>query len=107
MTFECASKSRRKVERWKSVIPKLKRYGSHHGMMIESLSEKTVLFDKTSYGTFAYKPYSRLVCYLGNLEDKFCVTEKLVEVLGEVDGISVADALWTISDKIDGTKPTG
>ncbi|MBK5201880.1 MAG: hypothetical protein JJE21_10200 [Spirochaetaceae bacterium] len=39
-------------------------------------------------------------CHLGTLDDKFYSTEKLSNVLGKIDGITVASALYSIADKI-------
>ena len=39
-------------------------------------------------------------CHLVNLKDKFLNTEKLVKVLGKVDGITVATALYSMADEI-------
>lgn len=40
-------------------------------------------------------------CHLVNLKDKFWNTEKLTEVLGKVDGITVTEALFAVSDTIE------
>ena len=39
-------------------------------------------------------------CHLVDLKDKFWNTEKLVEVLGTADGITVATALYALADLI-------
>jgi len=38
-------------------------------------------------------------CHLVDLKDRFWNTEKLSDVLGEVDGITVAEALYALADK--------
>jgi len=40
-------------------------------------------------------------CHLSNLKDKYWNTERLTAVLGEVDGITVAQALYVLADKVD------
>lgn len=40
-------------------------------------------------------------CHLSDLEDKFWNTEQLIPILGEVDGITVAQALYTLADKLN------
>lgn len=40
-------------------------------------------------------------CHLASLKDKFWNTEKLTEVLGKVDGITVASALYALADKAE------
>lgn len=39
-------------------------------------------------------------CHLSDLKDKFWNSEKLTAVLGEVDGITVAQALYALADKV-------
>ena len=38
-------------------------------------------------------------CHLVDLKDRFWNTEKLSDVLGEVDGITVAESLYALADK--------
>jgi hypothetical protein len=40
-------------------------------------------------------------CHLVSLKDKFWNTEKLSAVLGKVDGITAAQALFSIADSIE------
>lgn len=89
MFFDCARKKGKKIERWKGAILGLREYASH------------VVFGKTVCGGFACMPDFGAGCHLAGLNDKFWNTEKLTEVLGEVDGITVASALYALSDKID------
>ena len=39
-------------------------------------------------------------CHLADLKDKFWNTEKLTKVLGNVDGITVASALYVLANEI-------
>lgn len=100
MVFECIKKLGGKTEVWKGDITTFKNYGSHYEIRIESRSGILVLFGKTSSGGFACMPDFGVGCYLTDLKDKFWNTEKLVEVLGKIDGITVASALYALADEI-------
>lgn len=95
MTFECKMDS----ERWQGKIKKFIDYGSHFEIFIESRSSILILFGKTSLGGFACIPDFQVGCHLTNLKDKFWNTEKLSSVLGNVDGITVATALYQLSQE--------
>ena len=69
-------------------------------MRIQSRSGITVIFGESSYGYFACIPDFDAGCHLGSLKDKRWNTERLVNALGEIDGITVACALYAISDRI-------
>lgn len=101
MFFECVRKNGKKTERWKGAILGLREYASHCEFRIESLSGIMVVFGKTVCGGFACMPDFGAGCHLAGLDDIFWNTEKLTEVLGEVDGITVASALYALSDKVD------
>jgi len=89
------------VERWKGTIHRLINYGSHFEIRIDSRSGIMVLFGKTSQGGFACMPDYNTGCHLSDFKDKFWNTEKLTAVLGKVDGITVAEALYALADKVD------
>ena len=101
MVFECIYKTSKKTERWKGKILYLRKCGSHYELRIESLSSITVIFGKTTHGAFACMPDFRAGCHLGNPKDEVWNTEKLAQALGEIDGITVATALYTLADKIE------
>ncbi|WP_028309332.1 DUF6618 family protein [Desulfitibacter alkalitolerans] len=100
LSFECRMKTDSGIERWNGIIPKVVNHGSHFEIGIESRSGITVVFGKTSNGGFACMPDYNTGCHLSNLKDKFWNTEKLTAVLGEVDGITVAQALYVLADKL-------
>jgi len=100
MLFECENKTNHQVERWKGKIIELKNHGNHYEMRIESRSGLLVIFGKSTQGGFACMPDFGVGCHLVDLKDVFWNTEKLTEVLGKVDGITVASALYSIADKI-------
>ncbi len=100
MIFECINKTEKRSQRWTGKVHTLINYGTHYELRIESRSSLLVLFGKTSQGGFACMPDFGAGCHLVNPRDKFWNTEKLIQVLGKVDGITVASALYAIADKI-------
>ena len=99
ITFDCIWKHGRKTEHWKGMIPEVINYGSHYEIWIKSRSGIMVMFGKTSRGGFACMPDFRVGCHLVDLKDIFWNTEKLTGVLGKVDGITVARALYSLDEK--------
>jgi len=100
MIFECVKQSGKRKEKWPGRITYLRNYGSHFELQIESRSSLMVLFGKTSRGFFASIPDFGSGCHLVNPDDIFWNTESLSRVLGKVDGITVATALYTLADKL-------
>ena len=100
MNFECINQTETESEKWEGVIKKCVKYDGYFEIMIESRSSLMVLFGKTSRGGFACIPDFGAGCHLVDLKDKFWNTEKLVEVLGTADGITVATALYALADLI-------
>ncbi len=101
VVFLCkAGKDTRLEETWQGVISFLWNFGSHYEMQIQSRSSITVLFGKTSRGYFTSIPDWQAGCYLVDFKDLFWNTEQLARIIGEVDGITVAKALYTIRDKV-------
>lgn len=96
VTFPC----RNEEELWYGVITYIENYGSHYEMHIESRSALTVIFGKTNVGNFLCIPAFNVGSELAELRDTFWNTERLISILGEVDGITVAEALYYISDTI-------
>ena len=78
---------------WGGFISALKIYGSHYEFTIQSRSSITVVFGETSCGYFACMPDFGVGCHLAKLNDAFWNTERLVTVLGIIDGVTVAQAL--------------
>jgi hypothetical protein len=100
MVFECVNKTKSRSEKWTGRITAFKNYGTHYEIKIESRSGILVLFGKTAQGAFACMPDFGVGCHLVSPRDMFWNTERLVRVLGKVDGITVATALNALSDKI-------
>ena len=89
------------IETWDGAILRLDKYGSHCEMRIESRSGIMVIFGRSSYGNFACMPDFNAGCHLSDLKDKFWNAERLSEVLGDVDGLTVACALAAVADKLE------
>lgn len=96
MEFECINKYKTKTERWKGRINSLKIYDEYYEFWIESRSSIHVIIGKTTRGRFACMPDYDAGCHLSNFLDEFWNREKLVRVLGKVDGITVASAVVAI-----------
>lgn len=101
MIFECVNECKKKKETWTGSITSMINYGSHFEIKIESRSSIMVLLGKTTLGNFACMPDFGAGCHLAKLKDKFYSTEKLSNVMGKIDGITVACALAAIADKVD------
>ena len=101
MIFECVNQTKKRKETWTGRIISMINYGSHFEIQIQSRSSILVLLGKTTLGNFACMPDFGAGCHLSKLKDKFYSTEKLVSVMGKVDGITVASALAAIADEID------
>ncbi len=100
MEFVCVNETSRKTERWRGEIIVLKNHGTHYEFRVESRSSILVIFGKTTQGWFACMPDFGAGCHLVNSKDRFWNTEKLSMILGKVDGITVASALFAISDHL-------
>lgn len=94
--FKCINQS--KNEKWEGVITRCINHGSHHEITIQSRSSIMVVFGKTSRGSFACMPDFGCGCHLVSLKNKLWNTEKLCGVLGKVDGITVATALYFLAE---------
>lgn len=101
ISFNCLMKKGKNTERWNGIIPRIIKHGSHYELRIESRSGIMVLFGKTSQGGFACMPDFGVGCHIVDLKDTFWNTEKLTAVLGKVDGITVAEALCALAEKLE------
>lgn len=86
------------IESWDGIIPKFENHGSHYEARIESRSGIMVVFGKTAQGGFACMPDYDGGCHLSYFKDRFWNTERLIHVLGEVDAVTVAQALFVLAD---------
>ncbi len=100
MVFKCERNTDDGKEVWEGIIPRVTKYKSHYEIRIEARSGIMVVFGESSRGNWACIPDWGVGCLLSSLKDKFWNTEQLTRLLGEVDGITVANALFTLADKI-------
>ena len=100
MIFKCERIVENGIEVWEGVIPRFTKYESHYEIRMEARSGIMVVFGKSSRGNWACIPDFGAGCYLSGFKDKFWNTEQLTKVIGEVDGITVANALYLLADKI-------
>lgn len=98
ITFNCSAKFGKKIEKWSGFISRYINHDGYYEILIESRSGIMVIFGKTSLGGFACMPDFEAGCHLVSLKDKFWNTEKLTRVLGKVDGITVAEALYALAE---------
>lgn len=98
MEFECVRITGKRAERWAGRVKSIKKFGSHYEIIIESRVLILVIFGKIAKGYFACIPDFDAGCYLDDLHDSFWNKEQLINVLGTVDGITVATALKMLSD---------
>ncbi len=94
--FRCKNKR----ETWIGHIRYMKNHGSHYEMYIESRSSILIIFGKKSSGNFLCVPDFNVGCELVELRDRFWNKERITSILGEVDGTTVEEALYTIRNRI-------
>jgi hypothetical protein len=97
MIFKCIKKSGKKFESWNGEIKNIKDYGNYYEAIIISRSSLFVVFGITSRGGFLCVPDFNKGCHLVTLSNSFWNKEKLIEILGEVDGLTVFFALYEFS----------
>jgi hypothetical protein len=100
MKFKCNTKFGEKKEEWIGSIKFLKEHKNCYEIFIESRSSIMVILGETSRGKFACMPDFGVGCHLVDLKDTFWNTERLVDVLGKIDGITVASALSCLSKNL-------
>ncbi|MEG1256385.1 DUF6618 family protein [Clostridium sp.] len=59
-----------------------------------------IIIGKTSFGKFVCIPNYNVGCYLSRFNDLFWNSEKLSELMGEVDGVTAATAIKFIEHKL-------
>ena len=94
--FKCIHKKKS----WFGSITMFENHGAHYEFLIQSRSSIMVVFGKTSRGYFACIPDFNVGCHLVNLNDIFWNTERLIEVLGVADGVTVASALMFLAKQL-------
>ena len=97
-TFIC----KHRKESWTGSIFSFTNFGSHYEFLIQSRSFGImVVFGKSSRGYFACMPDFDVGCNLANYNDVFWNTQRLSNVLGVVDGVTVACALLFLFKELE------
>jgi len=99
MIFKCQTKFNNKSEVWFGEIKYLKKY-THYEMFIDSRSSIRTIYGKLSEGSSLCLPDYGLGCRLVDLNDKFWNLEKLISLIGKVDGITLYNALLCLNKNI-------
>lgn len=94
--FECENER----EKWIGEIKYIKNYGSHYEMYVEGRSGLLVIFGEQSSGNFLCIPNFNVGSELSHLTDRFWNTERLTPIIGEVDAITIAEALYEVNNLI-------
>lgn len=97
-TFSCKLDTDEGTESWTGTITKIINHGSHYEIKIESRSGINVIVGTTDGGNFACIPDWGAGCHLSSFKDSFWNEERLNKILGPIDGITVAKALYAIAD---------
>jgi hypothetical protein len=101
INFNCKMDLDDKIVCWNGLIYDIHNYGNHYELKIESRSNLTVIIGCTSSGNFACIPDFNVGCHLSNLRDKFWNMERLSQIIGDVDGTTIAFALHAAADYIN------
>ena len=88
------------IETWKGKIVEYKVNDNILEMYIDSRSSLHIIIGKSKLGNFACVPNFEIGCYLSEFSDIFWNKEKLISLLGIVDGITVASAIKYIDNKL-------
>ena len=97
MIFNCEMNINKEIQRWKGKISSLKKCNNCYEIFIDSRSTLRVIFGEASFGGFASIPDFEAGCHLINLSNQFWNTEKLISAIGNVDGVTVGQALYELS----------
>jgi hypothetical protein len=96
LNFKCFDDN----EEWSGNVNKIDNRINYYEFLIKSRSSIMTILGTTSRGNFACFPDFNVGCHLVNLKDMFWNKEKLIEVLGKADGITVASALYNLSNRL-------
>ncbi|MBN1216470.1 MAG: hypothetical protein JXA99_13650 [Candidatus Lokiarchaeota archaeon] len=93
MRFECEYKNHLKHEKWEGKIGKVEIHQNNYEFRIESRSGIMIIYGKTTRGYYVCVPDFNAGCHLVDWRDRYWNREKLTEVLGYVDGITIETAI--------------
>jgi hypothetical protein len=69
-------------------------------MNIQSRSSIDVIIGTSKYGNYVCIPNFEVGCYLFSFDDIYYNTERLSRIIGNVDGITVAKAIKSLTAKL-------
>lgn len=101
MIFDCSRSLNGTIDQWKGRIEYYNKRYKQLEMYICSRSSIHIIIGVSEYGHYICIPNFNAGCYLSNFDDVFWNSEKLIDVIGEVDGITVAKAIDFISREIE------
>lgn len=93
MRFECSGFISGQSKIWSAQITSSSIDNNIVDIYVQSRSSFHIIIGKSQYGNYVCVPNFNSGCYLSTLDDIFWNTEKLVRLIGEVDGITVAKAI--------------
>lgn len=85
-------------EQWNAKTGNITNRKNYYEFWITSRSSIMTVIGSTSRGNFICLPDFNIGCHLVNLKDNFWNEEKLISLLGKADGITVATAIYKLSD---------
>ncbi len=97
MYFDCIATINGRFEIWEGKIMQIISFGSHYEIHIKGISCFWVITGPCSAGWFACIPDCNATCFLINPTSYQQTAGKLINILGVVNGVTVASALAHIS----------
>lgn len=93
MKFECIRSVDSKKEIWNGEITSYAINNKSIDIYVQSRSSFHIIIGKSTYGNYVCVPNFNSSCYFSTFGDVFWNTERLVELIGEVDCITVVNAI--------------
>jgi len=101
MEFNCSFKEDKEVESWTSSVREVHEHGSFFEIFISSRSSLRIIVGCGNWGNFVCVPDWNIGTHLSDFRDYFWNSEKLSDLLGKVDGITVATIIKEMADAIE------
>ena len=95
-TFMCSHRNKS----WEASISVFRRYDTYYEFMIQHNLSILVVFGRTSKGYVACLPDFNASCYLFTLNDLSFNSERLINLLGVANGVTIASALLFLAEKL-------
>jgi hypothetical protein len=101
MEFECIWKKGKKVERWLATVECIHDNGQFCEVFVVSRSTIRLIIGYGEWGNFVCVPDWNVGTRLSDFKDLFWNSEKLTNLMGNVDGITAATVIKGISDIVE------